>query len=279
VPRFELIDTLQDPRIEAYREIRERDLVGRQGMFIAEGEVVLRRLVAANRFRTVSALVDSRRLDKLAPMFAQLSADIPVFHARQEVLNAIAGFPIHRGILGLGRRDDPVTVEQLLASQGPRALVLVLYGIANHDNMGAIFRNAAAFGADAVILDAHCCDPLYRKALRVSVGAALTVPFARLERGEDALALLAGHGLEAIALTPGGEVQLSDLRRSDRMAVLLGAEGPGLPDDVIARSRCVGIAMARGFDSLNVATTSGIVLHHLTAARADACAPDAARAV
>jgi tRNA G18 (ribose-2'-O)-methylase SpoU len=270
VPRFEPIDSPQDPRIEPYREIRERDLVGRQGLFVAEGEVVLRHLVGASRFRPVSALIDTKRLEKLAPMLAQLPDDTPVFHARQELLSSIAGFPLHRGILGLGRRDDSVSVEQLLASQGPGALVLVLYGIANHDNLGAIFRNAAAFGADAVILDAHCCDPLYRKALRVSVGAALTVPFARLARREDALALLARHGIEAIALTPAGDTRLADLRRSARMAVLLGPEGPGLPDEVIARTRGVGIPMARGFDSLNVATTSGIVLHHLTAQSADA---------
>ena len=267
MPRFELIDDLHDPRIEPYREIRERDLVGRQGLFIAEGEVVLRHLVAGGRFRAVSVLIDSKRLEKLAPMFAELPDDVPVFHARQEILSAIAGFPLHRGILGLGRPVDTPTVEQLLASQGPGALLLVLYGIANHDNLGAIFRNAAAFGADAVILDAHCCDPLYRKALRVSVGAGLLVPFARLAPGEDALALLAQHGFEAVALTPRAETRLSDLTRSERMAVLLGAEGPGLADEVIIRARSVSIPMAHGFDSLNVATTSGIVLHHLTAER------------
>jgi tRNA G18 (ribose-2'-O)-methylase SpoU len=268
VPSFLPIDSLDDARIAPYREIRERDLVGRQGLFIAEGEVVLRHLAAGGRFRAVSALVDTRRLEKLAPLFAQLADDVPVFHARQEILNAIAGFPVHRGILGLGRADVPVSAERLLASQEPRALVLALYDIANHDNLGAIFRNAAAFGAGGVILDARCCDPLYRKALRVSVGAALVVPFARLAPGEDALTLLAAHGFEAIALTPGGESPLSELRRSDRMAVLLGAEGPGLPDELIARARSVSIPMARGFDSLNVATTSGIVLHHLTAERA-----------
>ena len=265
MPRFELIDSLDDTRIEPFREIRERDLVGRQGLFIAEGEVVLRHLVAGGRFRTVSALIDSRRLEKIAPILAQLADEVPVFHAPQEILNAIAGFPIHRGILGLGLRGDAATAEQVLAGLGPRALVLVLYGIANHDNLGAIFRNAAAFGVQAVILDAHCCDPLYRKALRVSVGAALIVPFARLAAGEDALALLVRHGFEAVALTPSGGERLSDLVRSDRMAVLLGAEGPGLPDEVIARARAVGVAMAPGFDSLNVATTSGIALHHLTA--------------
>ena len=265
MPRYELIEDPQDPRIEAYREIRERDLVGRKGLFVAEGEVVLRHLVEARRFRPVSVLIDTKRLTRLAPMLAGLPDEVPVFHARQEVLSTIAGFPIHRGILGLGRRDEAADAAGLLEALPPRALALVLYGLANHDNVGAIFRNAAAFGVDAVILDESCCDPLYRKALRVSVGAALSVPFARLGPGEDLMALLAAHGVEAIALTPRGETRLTDLRRSDRMAVLLGPEGPGLSDEVIGRARAVRIPMAPGFDSLNVATASGIVLHHLTA--------------
>ncbi len=264
MPRFELIDDPRDPRIEPYHAVRERDLVGRQGLFIAEGEVVLRHLVAGRRFPTVSVLIDSKRLDRLEPMLASLPDEVPVFHARQEALDSIAGFHIHRGILGLGRRDEGPGPAELLAGPGRRALLLMLYGISNHDNLGGIFRNAAAFGVGAVILDAHCCDPLYRKALRVSVGAALTVPFARLERDEDGLDLLVRHGIEPIALAPGAEGRLSDVRRSGPMAVLLGAEGPGLPEEVIGRCRAVSIPMARGFDSLNVATTSGIVLHHLT---------------
>ena len=181
------------------------------------------------------------------------------------VLDAIAGFPIHRGILGLGACDAPPAAADLLAGLPPRALVLSLHGLANHDNVGAIFRNAAAFDVDAVLLDERCCDPLYRKALRVSVGAALTVPFARLAAGEDVLALLQAHGFEPLALTPRGRERLSQVRRSDRMAVLLGAEGPGLGAALIAGARSVRIPMAGGFDSLNVATTSGIVLHQLTA--------------
>jgi tRNA G18 (ribose-2'-O)-methylase SpoU len=119
--------------------------------------------------------------------------------------------------------------------------VLGLFGIANHDNMGGLFRNAAAFGVSAVLLDAQCCDPLYRKAIRVSVGGVLITPFARLAPGEDPIALLQGFGFSPIALTPRGETPLSRLRR---------AQG-------------VSIAMSEGFDSLNVATTSGIALHHL----------------
>ena len=146
--------------------------------------------------------------------------------------------------------------------------MLLLSAIANHDNLGGIFRNAAAFGCKAVLLDSDCCDPLYRKAIRVSVGASLLAPFARLAPGEAPLALLGRHGFSPMALSPNGAVLLSDYRPKRRNAVILGAEGPGLSPDLIGRTASLRIEMAAGFDSLNVATTSGIVLHHLAAARA-----------
>ena len=243
--------------------MRERDLVGREGVFIAEGEVVLRMLIASPRFEPVSVLIAQKRIVGLSPMLADLPEDAPVYAAGQAVLDAIVGFPIHRGILALGRRTLAPSADDLLAGLPTRALVVALFGIANHDNVGGVFRNAAAFGADAVLLDPTCCDPLYRKAIRVSVGAALTVPFARLATGEDALGLLGRHGFGAVALSPSGRTALAELRRPDRVAVLLGAEGPGLPAEVLARADSVRIPMAPGFDSLNVATTSGVVLHHL----------------
>ena len=243
--------------------MRERDLVGREGVFIAEGEVVLRMLIASRRFDAVSVLIAQKRMASLSPMLADLPEAVPVYAAGQAVLDAIVGFPIHRGILALGRRALAPRADDLLAGLPARALVVALFGIANHDNIGGVFRNAAAFGADAVLLDPTCCDPLYRKAIRVSVGAALTVPFARLAPGEDALDLLGRHGLGAVALSPTGRTSLADLRRPDRVAVLLGAEGPGLPTEMLARADSVRIPMAPGFDSLNVATTSGVVLHHL----------------
>jgi tRNA G18 (ribose-2'-O)-methylase SpoU len=143
-----------------------------------------------------------------------------------------------------------------------RALVVGLVGIANHDNMGGLFRNAAAFGAAGVLLDDSCCDPLYRKAIRVSVGATLLVPTARLAADEDPLPLLERAGFEAVALSPGGAEPLSRLTPPARAALLFGSEGPGLPARLLARTRTVRIPMAGAFDSLNVATTSGIVLHH-----------------
>jgi tRNA G18 (ribose-2'-O)-methylase SpoU len=262
------IEDADDPRIAAYRDVRERDLVGRQGLFVAEGEVVLRVLARSPLVEPVSVLLAEKRTAGLGDLIAALPPSVPVYAAGQGVMDAIVGFPIHRGILALGRRRGSPSARELLAGLPARATILVLCGIANHDNMGGLFRNAAAFGADAVLIDADCCDPLYRKAIRVSVGASLLVPFARVGRDEDLVELLQATGFEALALSPRGETNLKDLAPPARAAVLLGAEGPGLSDQVMARSRTVSIPMAAGFDSLNVATTAGIVLHQLQAAGA-----------
>ena len=246
--------------------MRERDLVGRQGVFIAEGEVVVRRLIGSARHETLSLLVAEKRVAGLADAIETLPDGVSVFAASQDVMDRIVGFPIHRGILGLGRARAAPSVEALLDAvskeAGERALVLVLVGLANHNNVGGVFRNAAAFGADAVILDAECCDPLYRKAIRVSVGATLVVPFARLPHRADPLAPLVAAGFSPIALTPGGETPLAEMTRPARVALVLGAEGPGLDEALVARCRSVRIEMAAGLDSLNVATASGIALHH-----------------
>jgi tRNA G18 (ribose-2'-O)-methylase SpoU len=263
--RFIPIDDPGDPRVAVYRQVRERDLVGRQGSFIAEGEVVLRVLLTGGGpHRAASLLVDGKRLAKLSPLIESLPDEIPVHVAGQAVLDEIAGFHIHRGILAHGLRAPDPGAAALLATLGERGLVLVLHGIANHDNMGGLFRNAAAFGVDAVLLDATSCDPLYRKAIRVSVGAALHVPFARLEPGADALAVLATAGLEALALSPGAAEPLAGLARPSRAALLVGSEGPGLPPDLLARARTFRIPMATGWDSLNVASAAAIALHELT---------------
>lgn len=264
MPEIIPIDDPADPRIAAYANIRERDLVGREGLFVAEGEVVLRVLLTRSRHKPVSILLAEKRVAAVLPMLAAVPENVSVYAARQAIMDGIAGFHMHRGVLALGRRAPALALEALLAGAGPRAIVLCLFGIANHDNVGGIFRNAAAFGADAVILDGASCDPLYRKAIRVSVGGTLIVPFARLAREDDAVELLRRHRFDALALTPRGTRPLDSLHRGGRIAVLLGAEGAGLPEEIVARATTVSIPMAAEFDSLNVATTSGIVLHHLT---------------
>jgi tRNA G18 (ribose-2'-O)-methylase SpoU len=262
VPSIVTIDDPHDPRVAAYRNLRERDLVGRDGWFIAEGEVVLRVLLGGTRHRPASLLIARNRLARLAGLLALVPTDVPVYAAAQEVLEGIAGFPIHRGILALGRRAPPQEPARLLAGLPRRAVVVGLIGITNHDNMGGIFRNAAAFGAAAVLLDARCCDPLYRKAIRTSVGGALVVPFARLDAATDPVGLLARHHFEPIALSPRGAVPLASVARPERAGLLFGTEGPGLPAEMLARTHTVRIPMSGTLDSLNVATASGIVLHH-----------------
>ncbi|MEW9804536.1 TrmH family RNA methyltransferase [Mesorhizobium sp. ZMM04-5] len=255
------IDDPGDPRAAAYLSIRERDLAGRQGRFVAEGKVVLEVLFSAARFEPESVLVLDKRLAGLTDTLHKAPPSMPVYVAPQSVMDEIAGFHIHRGILAVARRRHEDDAEALIASLPPRAVVPVLVGLSNHDNVGAIFRNAAAFGANAVLLDATCCDPLYRKAIRVSVGAALKVPFATVESAGSLVDLLDRHGFTQIALSPAGTTDIRDASPPHRLALYLGAEGPGLPDELLSRLQTVRIGMAPGFDSLNVAAASAIALH------------------
>lgn len=260
------IDDPADPRLAPYTAMRERDLVGREGRFIVEGEVTLRVMLSGRaRFGLQSVLLAPERLDPLREPLARLPADVPVFCASKPVMSAITGFPIHRGVLAVGLRGAE-TEPDLPAAPGP-ALVVGLVGLTNHDNVGGLFRNAAAFGADAVLLDAATCDPLYRKAIRVSAGAALTVPFRRLADADAILAHAACHELVPLALSPSGAETLSALSAPSRTLLILGTEGPGLAPALLARLRTLRIPMAPDFDSLNVATAGAIALHHLAASR------------
>ncbi|HEY1561764.1 MAG TPA: RNA methyltransferase [Caulobacteraceae bacterium] len=243
--------------------MRDRDIGGRHGGFIAEGEVVVRVLARSRLHSTRSLLISERRVEQLADVLASFGSDVAIYAAGQAVMDRIVGFHIHRGILAFGVRSPETTADQLLSSVHGSAVVVVLFGVSNHDNIGGVFRNAAAFGASAVLLDAACCDPLYRKAIRVSVGAALITPYARLDADEDPLTLLARHGFESLALSPRGATTLADLTPPHRAALLVGAEGRGLAESILARAPTVMIPMDGGFDSLNLATASGIALHHL----------------
>lgn len=261
MPLRDWIEDPEDPRVEPFRAIRERDLVGRQGRFIGEGEVVLRVLLQRSPHVAEAILVSSSRAAALADLLDE--APCPVYVAAQPVIDSIAGFSIHRGVLAVGRRSPLVDTRTLLASTGSDALVLCLVGLANHDNVGAAFRNAAAFGAAAVILDRATCDPLYRKAIRVSAGACLFVPFARSGGGGDLIDDLEAAGFTPFALSPRGQLPIADVVRPKRAALVLGTEGPGLSGDVMSRCRTVSIPMAPGFDSLNVATAGAVALHRM----------------
>jgi tRNA G18 (ribose-2'-O)-methylase SpoU len=256
------ITDADDSRLEPYRSIRERDLVGRLGRFILEGDVVLRQHLRGGRFPLESLLLSERRLEASADLLPMIPGDVPIYVAGDPIIEAIAGFSVHRGILGIGLKNTDAEMDGLVAGLPERACVVAAIGMANHDNMGGLFRNAAAFGCQAVLLDHTCCDPLYRKAIRVSVGATLTIPFARSGTAGDILQVLASHGFAAFGLSPSGALSLSEVLSPARVALVLGAEGSGLPRDLMARMTTLRIPMVSDFDSLNVATASGIALSH-----------------
>ena len=226
--------------------------------------MVLRVLLsAAARFRPESVLVLESRFDGLAEVLAGAPADLPVYVAGREIFNAVAGFDVHRGILAVGRRIALPSPADLVAALPARAVVVVLIGLSNHANMGAIFRNAAALGADAILIDGRCCDPLYRKAIRVSVGAVLTVPYAQPADPDALAAALHAGGFRQFALSPLGSLDIRRAARGERTALYLGSEGEGLPADLLATLTTLRIPMAEGFDSLNVAAATAIALHRL----------------
>lgn len=261
---IQFIEDPHDPRVAAFRDIRERDLTGRQGLFIAEGEVVVRTLFSAASLCAARALlIAETRLEAQRRLIAQTPPGVPVYAASQAVLDAIAGFPLHRGILALGEKPPSPPVASILSDLPERCVVVACSGIGNHDNMGGVFRNAAAFGAAAVLRDDRCCDPFYRKSIRVSVGAVLRMPSATAASLDALIAELESQSFEVIALSPGAREPLSAVQGAGRQALLLGSEGPGLRSDILGQLRTVGIPMAGGFDSLNVAATSALGLYQL----------------
>ena len=259
------IDDPLDPRVAGFRDIRERDLTGRRGLFVAEGEVVLRVLASpASLCRPVAALIAENRVGALADVIEALPREVPVHAAAQAVLDGIAGFHLHRGVLALGEKPAPRPLAAVLAEPGEGAVVVAACGIGNHDNMGGIFRAAAAFGAAAVLLDDRCCDPFYRKAIRVSVGAVLRTPMSTGQDAGEMVDALKTAGFRVLAMTPSSPSPLHLAARGGRTAIVLGAEGPGLPTHLLQRCETIGIPMSGGFDSLNVATAGAIALHHFT---------------
>jgi len=266
---FIQVRSLDDPRVADFRNVKDRDLAGRRGVFIAEGDLVVRRLLTESPLRTRAVLVNPQRADSMRDALAARSARIPIYVAEQHVFDEIAGFHIHRGVLAVGDRPPDRAPADLLRDLPDRATVVFLEDLTNHDNVGGVFRCAAAFGASGALLTERCADPLYRKATRVSIGATLTVPFARAPRTTDALAGLHDVGFETIALTPAAHAPeiLSLAAESSlpaRRAILLGAEGPGLSATALRGARRqIRLGDMVVTDSLNVVVAAGIALHAL----------------
>jgi tRNA G18 (ribose-2'-O)-methylase SpoU len=258
------IERADDLRIADYRNISDAELIQRRAIFIAEGRLVVRRLLEGRRMRARSVMVTEPALAALRDLFDAHPA-LPVFVVPQVLMNTVAGFNIHRGCLAIGER--PAAVDWRTLVRGARRIV-VMERIANADNVGSIFRNAAAFGVDAVLLDEASTDPLYRKAIRTSMGAVLAVPFARVDAWPDALAELRAAGVAVIGLTPSSTAaSLADLAAAlpkVPTAIVLGHEGEGLSEAALsACDHLARISMAPGVDSLNVATAEAIALYAL----------------
>jgi len=269
------IDDTADPRLTDYRGVSDPDLAERNGLFIAEGRLVVRRLRVGSRFTTRSVLVTEPALAALADAL-EARPEVPAYVAAQAVMNEMAGFNIHRGCLAIGERPAPAgwrdVIDQFPTpnSQLPNVVrpnvVVCLERVANADNVGGVFRSAAAFGASAVLIDPVSTDPLYRKAIRTSMGAALQVPFARAEPWPGVLRDLRGLGFAVIAMTPAPSApflqEVVAAMAGRRVAVVLGHEGDGLTAG--ARAACelqARIPIEGDVDSLNVAAAAAIALY------------------
>jgi tRNA G18 (ribose-2'-O)-methylase SpoU len=246
-----------DPRLDDFRDLsradRRPDRPGGRGLVIAEGTVVVRRLIASD-YQVRALLGTARRCAELAADLVGVAA--PYFVATAEVMAEVVGFHLNRGVLATADRVPFPSAAALLSTV---QTVAVLEGVGDHENLGAIFRNAAALGVGAVLLAEGCSDPLYRRSVRVSMGTVLLVPFATVGWLEDGISLLRGNGFQIVALTPTGDQVLARTQLTDKVAILLGSEGPGLTTAALqAADLRVRIPMAGGVDSLNVATAAAI---------------------
>ncbi|MDB4979465.1 MAG: rRNA methyltransferase [Myxococcales bacterium] len=258
------ITDANDARLADYRALKERHLNEEGGRFVAEGERVVRRLLAS-RLRVRSLVVTEPRLRALADALAE-RADFPIFVVAPGVLDTIVGFHVHRGCLAIGER--PTSAEIPSDARG----VVVLEDLVDVDNLGAIARNAAAFGVGALVLSPRCADPFYRKAIRVSLGGVFELPVVRLPRWPEGLDDLRARGFSLVAAVVAPDATpLPRFAAPPRWALLLGSEGPGLSPGAVARCDhrvTIPMSTSPGADSLNVATAGAVLLYALTRAGA-----------
>lgn len=234
-----------DPAVDPYRALKGRE--SREVLW-AEGPTVVARLLTST-LRTRSLLVTPAILDRLVDTVS-IPAGVELLVAERSVIAEIVGFDLHRGAIAIADRPPLATVHDVIATA--RRLVMV-EGVNDAENLGAIARSARGLGADALVIDPTCADPFYRRSVRVSMGELLHLPVARADDWTAALDLVAAAGIEILALTPRADAtSLHEVTASPRIAVLVGAEGPGLAPATLARTRNVRIPMHHGVDSLNV---------------------------
>lgn len=253
-----------DPRLDDFRDLnsvdRRPDLPSGKGLVIAEGVLVVQRMLAS-RFRPRALLGTDRRLSELADDLA--GVDAPYYRVGADVMADVVGFHLNRGVLASASRPPELTVSQVI--DGARTIA-VLEGVNDHENLGSIFRNAAGLGVDAVVFGLGCADPLYRRAVRVSMGHVLLVPYAWTASWPNDLQILRDNGFRLLAMTPDPEARTLAVAMGEtaeqKVAILVGAEGPGLTEHVMRASDMrVRVPMSRGTDSLNVATAAALAFY------------------
>lgn len=259
------IDDGHDPRLADYAGVREPARLRQRGLLIAEGRFIVRRLVDSGRIRVRSLLLNDAALHGLGDLVERADTSSDVYVASADVITTATGFNMHRGCLALAERPAELSLETVLSAS---QLVVVLERAVDADNVGSVFRNAEAFGVDAVLLSPGCCDPFYRKAIRTSSGAALVVPWVAAAPWPAALDRLRARGFAIAATMPDGVMDIGTFvgtaAARGRLAVLLGTEGHGLTEEALARADSrLRIPMSGALDSLNLATAAGIVLHRL----------------
>jgi len=262
------VSDVSDPRIEEFIGLRDHELRRRRespggdlaGIFIAEGDLVVERAVRAG-YRVRSVLVDGRRTE---PLPAAIAPEVPVFAAGPDVVLKITGMAMHRGLSASLDRGPERDLGEVLA-QATRAVVLE--NVNNPTNLGVIARSAMGLGADALLLDPSCCDPLYRRASRVAMGEVFALPWARTKRFPEGIDQVVDAGFSLLALTPDPQAEPIDdvvLAPDEKVALVLGAEGPGLTEETMERvGRRVRIPIHGGVDSLNVGAAAAIACYVL----------------
>ena len=257
------INSVDDPRIAPYRNLKDRELARVRGLFIAEGEFILRRLLASD-YPVESVLLSDRRAEEIAPI---IEPGIPVYVASDEVLRQIIGYKFHSGIVAAGRRRPGLRLDQFSLLNQSRVTLVICPETATAENMGSLIRISAAFGADGLLLGERCCDPFWRQSIRVSMGTIFSIPIIRSEDlVRDLRQLREERGFELVATVLDERAEPLNLAsRGERVGILFGNEAQGLDDQTLATcDRRITIPMRQGVDSLNVAIAAGIVLHHFS---------------
>lgn len=265
-----LIADPDDARLAPYRAVGDAVLLRDYGLFAAEGRFVVERLLRESDYKPHSVLVSPASARALESLLTEHAPELPIHVCPPDLLQRITGFDFHRGCLALAHRPSPTESRaRIEACLSQARLVVALDGVSNADNVGAIIRNAEAFGASAAVLSPTSCDPLYRRAIRVSMGAVLRMPVAKWHDWPAVFEQLKAAGFRLVALMPGGDTTLADAPLDDQPTIIVvGGEGPGVSAAVaqLADYR-VRIPLAPHVDSLNVSTASGIALHWWTQRR------------